>query len=44
MVPMYIHLENLENWLNVMRFAPCLAIGIDRIILLYEEIASWDFD
>ena len=24
MIPMYIYLENLENRLNTMRFAPCL--------------------
>ena len=32
MVPMYIYLENLENRLNTMRFALCLAMGSDRII------------
>ena len=32
MVPMYIYLENLENRLNTMRFALCLALGSDRII------------
>ena len=32
MVPMYIYLENLENRLNTMRFAPCLAMGSGRII------------
>ena len=32
MVPMYIYLENLENWLNTMRFALCLAMGSDRIV------------
>ena len=29
---MYIYLENLENRLNTMRFAPCLAMSSDRII------------
>ena len=29
---MYIYLENLENRLNTMRFALCLAMGSDRII------------
>ena len=32
MVPMYIYLENLENRLNTMRLALCLAMGSDRII------------
>ena len=32
MVPMYIYLENLENRLNTMRFALCLAMSSDRII------------
>ena len=32
MVPMYIYLENLENRLNTMRFALCLAMGSDKII------------
>ena len=32
MVPMYIYVENLENRLNTMRFALCLAMGSDRII------------
>ena len=32
MVPMYVYLENLENWLNTIRFALCLAMGSDRII------------
>ena len=32
MVPMYIYLEKLENRLNTMRLALCLAIGSDRII------------
>ena len=32
MVPMHIYLENLENRLNTMRLAPCLAMGGDRII------------
>ena len=32
MVSMYIYLENLENRLNTMRFALCLAMGSDRII------------
>ena len=32
MVPMYVYLENLENWLNIIRFALCLAMGSDRII------------
>ena len=32
MVPMYIYLENLENWLNTTRLALCLAMGSDRII------------
>ena len=31
-VPLYIYLENLENRLNTMRFALCLAMGSDRII------------
>ena len=31
-VPMYVYLENLENWLNTIRFALCLAMGSDRII------------
>ena len=29
---MYIYLENLENWLNNVRSALCLAMGSDRII------------
>ena len=32
MVPMYVYLENLENWLNTIRFALCLAMVSDRII------------
>ena len=32
MVSMYIFLENLENRLNTMRLALCLAMGSDRII------------
>ena len=32
MVPMYVYLENLENWLNTIRFALCLVMGSDRII------------
>ena len=32
MVSMYIYLENLENRLNTMRLALCLAMGSDRII------------
>ena len=32
MVPMYIYLENLENQLNTIRLALCLAMGSDRII------------
>ena len=32
MVPMYTYFENLENRLNTMRFALCLAVGSDRII------------
>ena len=32
MVPMYIYVENLENRLNTMRFALCLAMGSDKII------------
>ena len=32
MVSMHIYLENLENRLNTMRFALCLAMGSDRII------------
>ena len=32
MVPMYIYLEKLENRLNTMRLALCLALGSDRII------------
>ena len=32
MVPMYVYLENLQNWLNTIRFALCLAMGSDRII------------
>ena len=32
MVTMYIYLEKLENRLNTMRLALCLAIGSDRII------------
>ena len=32
MVPMYIYLENLENRLNTMRLALCLAMGSDRLI------------
>ena len=32
MVPMYVYLENLENWLNTIRFALCLAMASDRII------------
>ena len=31
-VPLYIYLENLENRLNTMRFALCLAMGSDKII------------
>ena len=31
-VPMYIYLENLGNWLNNVRSALCLAMGSDRII------------
>ena len=31
-VPLYIYLENLENRLNTMRFALCLAMRSDRII------------
>ena len=29
---MHIYLENLENRLNTVRFALCLAMGSDRII------------
>ena len=32
MVAMYIYFKHLENWLNTMRFARCLAMGSDRII------------
>ena len=32
MVPMYIYLKHLENRLNTVRFALCLAMGSDRII------------
>ena len=37
MVPMYIYLENLEDWLNTRRFALRLAMGNDRIIAKQEN-------
>ena len=40
-VPLYIYLENLENRLNTMRFALCLAMGSDRIIAKQGSILLW---
>ena len=34
---MHIYLENLENRLNTVRFALCLAMGSDRIIAKQEN-------